>query len=286
MTVTGLTHLALEVRSLDRAREFYENRLGLGRERVRRTDREVAYAVGGSGSRLVCRRPRAVPRGGVHTHFAFSTTADAYDDWLARCGDLDPVERTFGSYRSLYVDDPDGHCVEIGTTEGSAGDGDAGDRGDDAEIGDRHDEAPGLTGIFEVVLEVASVERSEAIYRSLGFEVVDRGSDRPRVRLRGPFDLELWEPHLGIAGARGGLHVDLGLASDDPEADAARIANARDSTASDADVTDATAAAGALEPIDGGFRVRDPDGHRISIVAGGADNTGANDADADDAGAG
>ncbi|SDY11879.1 VOC family protein [Halopenitus persicus] len=260
MTVTRLTHLALEVRSLDRARAFYEDRLGLGRDRVRRTDREVAYAVGDSGSHLVLRRPRSVPRGGVHTHFAFSTTGDAYDAWIARCRDLDPVERTFGSYRSLYVDDPDGHCVEIGTTEGTTGDhdgetGDCGDDdpGDDAGTAVRDEDAPELTGIFEVVLEVASLERSEAIYRSLGFEVVDRGSDRPRVRLRGPFDLELWEPHLGIAGARGGLHVDLGLASDDSEADAARIADAND-------------AAGALEPIDGGFRVRDPDGHRVSIV--------------------
>ncbi|SEH43101.1 Catechol-2,3-dioxygenase [Halopenitus malekzadehii] len=258
MTITRLTHLALEVQSLDRAREFYEDRLGLGHERIHRTDREVAYAVGDTGSRLVLRRPRSIPRGGVHTHFALSTTADAYDAWIDRCADLNPVERTFGAYRSLYVDDHDGHCVEIGTLEGTD---DAGTRGD----------TPALTGIFEVVLEVTSLDRSEAIYRSLGFEVVDRGDDRPRVRLQGPFDLELWEPHIGIADARGGCHVDLGLASDDPDADADRLADAI-ATAGSADSvggTDATgeAATEIVEPIDGGVRVRDPDGHRIAIVA-------------------
>ena len=72
-----------------------------------------------------------------------------------------------------------------------------------------------VTGLVEVVLEVESLDRAMAFYRALGMEVVDRGANRKRVRLSaGPFDFELWEPHLGLADARGGVHVDLGFAAD------------------------------------------------------------------------
>lgn len=234
--LTRLCRLALEVKHLEPAREFYEGRLGLTPARESAT--EVTYEVGDAS---VClRRPAGVPRGGLHTHYAFSTTRDAYDRWVDHLSDLDPVEFSFGSSRSVYVYDPDGHCVEIGgiDRERSA-------RGAGA------DERP-LTGIFEVVLEVADLDGAEARYRSLGFEVVDRGEKRRRVRLGGPVDLELWEPQLGIADARGGVHVDLTFASDDPEA--------------------AVEAGGPWadgpEEVDGGVRVRDPDGHVLTFTDG------------------
>ncbi|MFW5964399.1 MAG: fosmidomycin resistance protein, partial [Natronomonas sp.] len=67
----------------------------------------------------------------------------------------------------------------------------------------------------------------------------------------GPFDIELWEPHLGLADARGGVHVEVGVDSQDPE----RVA---DSVA--ARVTK-------RESIDGGVRIRDPDGHYLTFLS-------------------
>ena len=189
--LSGLRWLALEVKSLDRARRFYAETLDLPVERE--GDREVVLRTG--ETELILRRPREVPRGGIHTHYAFSIPEDEYDRWwdrLSREHDLE--EHRFGSAKSLYLYDPDGNCVELGQ---------------------RRTDGEGITGIFEVVLEVAELDRAEAFYTSLGFETVDRGDDRRRVRLSGPVDLELWEPQLGIADGRGGVHVDLGFDTDD-----------------------------------------------------------------------
>jgi catechol 2,3-dioxygenase-like lactoylglutathione lyase family enzyme len=233
--LTGLSHLTLEVTSLDRARDFYADRLGL--PVARESDTEMAFRVGDTTLRL--RRPTAVPRGGLHVHYAFTTPEPAYDDWAARLADLAPAEHQFGAYRSLYVDDPDDHCVEIGGI------------GDDEPRTSAGTDAPPLTGIFEVVLEVAELAAAESRYVALGFEVVDRGEERRRVRLRGPFDLELWEPQLGLADARGGVHVDLGLRTDDPDAAAAALGD---------DVV-------TRESVDGGVRLREADGHWLTFLA-------------------
>jgi catechol 2,3-dioxygenase-like lactoylglutathione lyase family enzyme len=240
--LTGLDRLGLEVKYLDRARDFYEGRLGL--DPVDVADTAVTYRVGETS--LVLRRPSGVPRGGLHTHFAFSVPAAEYDDWLADLADLDPEEYSFGAYRSLYVDDPDDHCVEIG----GIGDGDAADQ----ESG----RASGLTGIFEVVLEVENLARAEALYTTLGFDVVDRGEERRRVRLRGPFDLELWEPQLGLADARGGVHVDLAFAVDDPDAAVEAVSEW---------VSDPVVVSGGGDDSDARrLRVRDSDCHLLTFT--------------------
>jgi catechol 2,3-dioxygenase-like lactoylglutathione lyase family enzyme len=223
--LAALSHLALEVKYLDRARTFYTERVGL--DPVETTDREVAFAVG--DTRVVLRRPAGVPRGGLHVHYAFATGAEAFETWEARLSALPTEAFDFGGSRSLYVDDPDDHCVEVGTVA-------AADTDD-------------LVGVFEVVLEVEALDPAVERYRRLGFEVVDRGDDRRRVRLRGPMDLELWEPQLGIADARGGVHVDLGFVADDPAAAARAVAP-------DADPV----------PVDGGRRVREADGHVLTFV--------------------
>jgi catechol 2,3-dioxygenase-like lactoylglutathione lyase family enzyme len=238
--LTGLSHLALEVKHLDRARDFYAGRLGLSP--VHESDAEVTFRVGDANLRL--RRPTAVPRGGLHVHYAFTTPESAYDDWRARLADLAPEEQQFGTYRSLYVDDPDDHCVEIGGIDGERAASNAADRA-------QSDGAPPLTGIFEIVLEVADLAAAEARYTALGFEVVDRGEKRRRVRLRGPFDLELWEPQLGLADARGGVHVDLGLRTDEPESAVAALGD---------EVV-------ARESVENGIRVRESDGHWVTLLA-------------------
>jgi catechol 2,3-dioxygenase-like lactoylglutathione lyase family enzyme len=223
--LSALTHLALEVKYLDRARSFYTEYFGLSPTETSET--EVVFRVGETA--VVLRRPSGVPRGGLHVHYAFATGRDAYETWDARLSSLPSVAFDFGGSRSLYVDDPDDHCVEVGTV--------ADDPTDD------------LVGVFEVVLEVEELPRAVERYRALGFEVVDRGDDRRRVRLRGPVDLELWEPQLGIADARGGVHVDLGFAATDPTAAARAVAP-------DAD----------FERLDRGVRVREADGHVLTFV--------------------
>ncbi|WP_226012625.1 VOC family protein [Halomicrobium salinisoli] len=222
--------LTLEAKHLDRARSFYETHLGL--EPASESADEVAYPAG--DARLRLRAPGPVPRGGLHVHYALSVPAPAYDDWYERLdGPFDLTEHRFGEARSLYLYDPDGNCVELG--ERTSG-----------------EEGNGITGLFEVVLEVEDLDAATAFYETLGFDVVDRGDQRRRVRLTtGDVDLELWEPHLGLADARGGVHVDWGVAADDPGELADQVRE------------DALAVA----ETDDGVRIRDPDGHYLTLRA-------------------
>ena len=224
--------LALEVKSLERIGPFYREHLSV--PVVSRTDRELALDVGGD-STLLLRRPDGVPRGGLHTHYALSCPTDTYEAWWDELdGAFDLQEVDFGSMRSLYFYDPEGNCVEIGDRDGPRG-----------------SEEPTLSGIFEVVFEVESLSEAEAFYTDLGFETVDRGENRKRTRLTtGPFDIELWEPHLGLADARGGVHVDVGIGADDP------------GSAADA-VADRVAK---RESLESGVRIVDPDGHYLTLV--------------------
>ena len=257
--LTGLHRLGLEVKNLDTARAFYEDRLGFAAaaDPGAGSESRVTYVIGSDGddgpgagtgaTRLVLRRPTDAPRGGVHTHYAFATTPAGYDRWWDRLADLDPVEFSFGATDSLYVYDPAGNCVEIGGFDRREGTVDA--DAEDAVAADP-DAGPPLSGLFEVVLEVVDLPAAEARYRRLGFEVVDRGEGRRRVRLSGPVDLELWEPQLGIADARGGLHVDLAFTADDPGAA----------------VEAGGPWPGGVESVPDGLRVVDSDGHVLTFL--------------------
>ncbi len=213
--------LALEV-TTPAVAAFYRDELDL--PVLARDDEETVLDAGGTD--LVLRRPSTVPRGGLHVHYALAT--GRYDEWYDRlAGDHDVHEERFGDARSLYLDDPAGNCVEIG------------ERGEGR-----------LDGAFELVLEVEDLDRAAAFYRTLELEVVDVGDRRPRMRLTaGPFDLELWEPQLGIADARGGVHVDAEFGVADPRATAEAV----------------SAIAGRVEVVDGDARVKDPDGHYLTF---------------------
>ncbi|GAB3669285.1 VOC family protein [Halopiger thermotolerans] len=240
--LTRLAWLALEVKYLEPARRFYAETLEMDvRDRPRSRSpssqgEELALAAGETD--LVLRRPTGLPRGGLHTHFAFAIPAAEYDDWWNRLSeryDGDLEETQFGAAKSLYLYDPDGNCVELGQ---------------------RDVDGPGIDGIFEVVLEVESLERAESFYAALGFETVDRGSERRRVRMNGPestgLALELWEPQLGIADARGGVHVDLGFeVADDPTQVLAAIGDRVRSIERE---------------TDGRVVVCDPDGHFLTFT--------------------
>ncbi|MFC6719956.1 VOC family protein [Halobacteriaceae bacterium SHR40] len=225
--VDTLQWLALEVKYLDRAQSFYEAFLEL--DVVRETESETILDTG--GTELILRTPSGVPRGGLHTHYACLIPREEYDSWYSRLDDrFDLVEETFGDSKSLYFYDTEGNCVELGQSDVAG---------------------PGVDGIFEVVFEVEDLASAASFYERLGFETVDTGQDRKRVRMSsGSFDIELWEPHLGLADARGGVHVDVGIGTTDPAATAQRVSD------------DALA----TEAIDAGYRIRDPDGHYISLL--------------------
>ncbi|MFB6311886.1 MAG: VOC family protein [Salinirussus sp.] len=223
----GPRWLSLEVKYLDRAASFYEAFLDL--DVVREEETEVALSVGDAELRL--RAPGPVPRGGLHTHYALSLPREAYDEWWDRLDEsFDLEEATFGDSKSLYFYDIEGNCVELGQRDVAG---------------------PGIDGLFEVVFEVESLESATEFYERLGFELVDSGGDRRRVRMTtGSLDLELWEPQLGIADGRGGVHVDLGVAAEDPTATADRVAEY----------------ALAMTDVDDGVRLRDSDGHYVTLV--------------------
>lgn len=222
--------LTLEVKYPDRATAFYDAFLEL--DVVSETEDAAVLAVGDTELRL--RAPGPVPRGGLHTHYAMTIPEREYDDWYDRLDErFDLVEHTFGDARSLYFYDPEGNCVELG---------------------ERSVDGDGVTGLFELVLEVEDLSSAVEFYGALGFEVVDDGREEGRVRLStGELDLELWSPRLGIADARGGVHVDFGVVADSPRSTAREVAD------------DALA----VTSVEEGVRVRDPDGHYLTLVSDG-----------------
>ncbi len=219
--------LAIEVADLQRADKLYRETLGL--RMIGERPHERRYAVGESQLRL--RTPNAQPNGGIHVHFAFGTAEESYDEWWDRLSErFDLEEHSFGMYRSLYFEDSDGHCVEIGQ---------------------QPVQGDGLETIFEVVLEVADLERALSFYQLAGFDLVDLGEERPRARLRSnAVALELWEPHRGLAGARGGEHVDLGIGVES-------VSEVR---------TKLEEVALAENESSDAVTLRDPDGHRITWI--------------------
>lgn len=234
--LSGPAWLALEVPFIERIRGFYAEELALP---VRRESAgELVFGAGETA--LVLREPGPVPRGGLHVHYAFSIPPASYEAWWERLAtDHDLSEHHFGDITSLYCFDPVCNCVELGQNPDAT-----------PAAGTRGAPAP-IAGVFEVVLEVEHLDRAERFYRTLGFDVVDRGDERRRVRLSvGDLDLELWEPQLGLADARGGVHVDLGLVCAEP------AERSRQLTGQATEVTDP----------DRGRRLRDPDGHWITLV--------------------
>lgn len=199
-TARSLDWLTLAAAEVDEMAAFYRDTLELSplADTTQRKSPPCAHAFEVPPGSLCLRDLTSMPSGGVHTHFAIAVTPERYErlyDTLTVEGSV--TERTFSGRRSLYGFDPAGHCFEFG---------------ENPEL------SHSVGHIFEVVLEVADLERAIKRYAQLGFEPMVDDQSRRRRRLRGPFDLELWEPHLGIAEARGGCHVELGLTVTDAEA--------------------------------------------------------------------
>jgi len=85
-----------------------------------------------------------------------------------------------------------------------------------------------VSGVSELVLEVADLEAAERFYAEvLGFPVVDRWPDRDAIwvmageRTR----IGLWKPQVGLFGGRGGTHVHFAMQIADEDFDATVAVN-------------------------------------------------------------
>jgi SAM-dependent methyltransferase len=120
--VTGVSELVLEVDDLEAAERFYSGVLGLPVVE-RWSERDAIWVMAGDRTRIGLWRPQvgvAGGRGGEHVHFALQVADDAFDAAVARLREagLDPyVQDRRRDSRSVYVDDPDGHCVELWTKD-------------------------------------------------------------------------------------------------------------------------------------------------------------------------
>ena len=118
--VTGVSELVLEVVDLDAAEAFYAGLLGLPVV-DRWPDREAIWVMAGEHTRIGLWRPQRGlfgSRGGSHVHFALHIAEGDYPTAVERLRErgLDVRETSFeGAGRAAYVEDPDGHLVELWT---------------------------------------------------------------------------------------------------------------------------------------------------------------------------
>lgn len=126
----GVSGLVLEVRDLATSERFYAQVLGLPVvlrwEGGAHTGREAVWVQSGAQTRIGLWRPRlgiSGSRGGVHVHFALTVAEEDYEAIVAqiRAHGEHVDEVHFGDdpkapgMRSAYVEDPNGHIVEIWT---------------------------------------------------------------------------------------------------------------------------------------------------------------------------
>jgi catechol 2,3-dioxygenase-like lactoylglutathione lyase family enzyme len=134
MRLTGLHHVTLISRDLDRTTAFYRDLLGLTLlERTRNEDDPDARHFwfgdehGTPGTLISFLEYAALPQGvvgaGSTHHLALGVGSAeeqiAWRDWLRSRGVpcTDVFER--GGLRSIYLRDPDGHILEIATSTGA-----------------------------------------------------------------------------------------------------------------------------------------------------------------------
>lgn len=119
MTPTGVDHVVLEVHDVERSLAFYCGILGLTPERADLfREGQVPFASARAGGALIDLFPAENPSDGPpHFCLAFQEPIDAIVQELAARGlQVEPPESRYGAQGagdSVYVQDPDGHVVEI-----------------------------------------------------------------------------------------------------------------------------------------------------------------------------
>ncbi len=118
----GLHELVIEVADLDASTRFYKEVIGLLIVQRWGEDRPAVWFDMGDTTALGLWSTQAAigalanARGGAHVHFALRIphgTIDAVQQRLERLGfDVLRIEFDDGN-RSVYVDDPDGNCLEL-----------------------------------------------------------------------------------------------------------------------------------------------------------------------------
>ena len=120
----GLHELVLEVDDLAASTRFYQDVIGLNVVSRWEGDREAVWFDMGDTTALGLwpvatggAKAIANGRGGVHVHFALRIPHGSIDEVQTRleslgCTITDRVEFDDGNL-SLYLDDPDGNCVEL-----------------------------------------------------------------------------------------------------------------------------------------------------------------------------
>jgi catechol 2,3-dioxygenase-like lactoylglutathione lyase family enzyme len=131
LRISGIHHITLICREVERSVDFYRNLLGLRlvKQTVNEDDRRARHlffgdAEGRPGTLVTCLEypeldEGTVGRGSTH-HFALSVASEeelsGWRDYLISRGHpvTDVMDRTY--FKSLYLRDPDGHIVELATT--------------------------------------------------------------------------------------------------------------------------------------------------------------------------
>lgn len=125
-----------------------------------------------------------------------------------------------------------------------------------------------VTGVSELVLEVAELERAERFYaEKLGLPVVERWHNRRAVWvLAGATRIGLWEPQVGLEGSKGGEHVHFAMHVDDADFD--RLLETLRGRGLDVPVHEFGGLGGGPDGVERPSRsayVSDPDGHLVEF---------------------
>lgn len=125
-TVIGFDHINIKSRDMQRTIDFYTQVFGLRLVRLEHNDGgEIRFAALRVGDALIDVQPNTVDgwdaeRTGLN-HMAFLIEPTELEAIAARCRELDipvvegPVDRegAYGMGKALYIQDPDGHGIEL-----------------------------------------------------------------------------------------------------------------------------------------------------------------------------
>jgi catechol 2,3-dioxygenase-like lactoylglutathione lyase family enzyme len=126
----GMSHIALNVKDMDRAEKFYSQTLGFpvihrttmkaGFSHIEVDTGDVAIALFESPQLDLKDAHQTMTEDG-YLHFAFSSTYDRFDETIHTLNEsgvnLEGKPRDWGSSVSVYFKDPDGHQLEINFTK-------------------------------------------------------------------------------------------------------------------------------------------------------------------------